>query len=66
VKDFEPIQLDFFRKLDEARANAGIAKRMLLLNQFSDILAQDFIEPGYASIQGQTVSFLQIILRSAQ
>ncbi|PSN72606.1 hypothetical protein BS50DRAFT_484233 [Corynespora cassiicola Philippines] len=63
----EPIQENFIRQLDEARAGAGIENPLLLFNQSSDIWAQDFIEPGYVSMPGPNGPIsLRVILRSAQ
>ncbi|KAL2857163.1 hypothetical protein BJY01DRAFT_202900 [Aspergillus pseudoustus] len=63
----DPVQLNFVRQLDEAREEAGIANPILLFNQSSDIWAQDFIEPGYASMPGPNGPIsIRVILRSAQ
>ncbi|KAL3465534.1 hypothetical protein BJX64DRAFT_297221 [Aspergillus heterothallicus] len=48
----DPIQLNFVQQLDDAREEAGITTPLLLFNQSSDVWAQDFIEPGYASMPG--------------
>ncbi|KAL4886212.1 hypothetical protein BJY04DRAFT_213743 [Aspergillus karnatakaensis] len=65
--DSDPIQLDFVRQLDDAREGAGIDNPLLLFNQSSDIWAQDFIEPGYASMPGPNGPIsIRVILRSAQ
>ncbi|KAI9366993.1 hypothetical protein BJX61DRAFT_552148 [Aspergillus egyptiacus] len=63
----DPIQMGFVSQLDEARVEAGIHEPLLLFNQSSDIWAQDFIEPGYASMPGPNGPIsLRVILRSAQ
>ncbi|TDZ21653.1 Protein-arginine deiminase type-3 [Colletotrichum orbiculare MAFF 240422] len=63
----DPVQLEFLRQLDAGREAAGLAAPLYLFNQSSDIWAQDFIEPAYASMQGRDgpVS-IRIMLRSAQ
>ncbi|KAH7374870.1 hypothetical protein B0T11DRAFT_344716 [Plectosphaerella cucumerina] len=67
ANDTEPIQSQFLRELDQGREAAGIKGPMLLFNQSSDIWAQDFIEPGYASMPGPNGPIaLRVILRSAQ
>lgn len=65
--DSDPIQQNFVRQLDEGRETAGIENPLLLFNQSSDIWAQDFIEPAYASMPGPDGPIsLRVILRSAQ
>ncbi|TDZ30875.1 Protein-arginine deiminase type-3 [Colletotrichum spinosum] len=63
----DPVQLEFLRQLDAGREAAGLAAPLYLFNQSSDIWAQDFIEPAYASMPGRDgpVS-IRIMLRSAQ
>ncbi|KAF9872912.1 hypothetical protein CkaCkLH20_09775 [Colletotrichum karsti] len=67
ANDSDPVQLEFLRQLDEGRKAAGLENPMYLFNQSSDIWAQDFIEPAYASMPGPNgpVS-IRIMLRSAQ
>jgi protein-arginine deiminase len=62
-----PTQEQFIQALEDARQAANIERPLLLLNQSDDIWAQDFIEPGFASMPGPDgpVS-IRIILRSAQ
>lgn len=49
------------------RQSAGIETPLLLFNQSSDIWAQDFIEPAYASMSGPSGPIaIMIILQSAQ
>ncbi|KAL7773117.1 hypothetical protein CFE70_003081 [Pyrenophora teres f. teres 0-1] len=63
----DPIQQGFIRQLESARQAAGITNKMVLFNQSSDIWAQDFIEPGYASMPGPNGPVaIRVILRSAQ
>jgi protein-arginine deiminase len=63
----DPIQQEFIRQLESARQAAGITNKMVLFNQSSDIWAQDFIEPGYASMPGPNGPVaIRVILRSAQ
>ncbi|RCI07489.1 hypothetical protein L249_4532 [Ophiocordyceps polyrhachis-furcata BCC 54312] len=58
---------EFVEQLDEARAAAGIETPLLLLNGTDDIWAQDYIEPGYASMPGPHGPIsLRVVLRSAQ
>ncbi|KAK1846044.1 arginine deiminase type-3 [Colletotrichum chrysophilum] len=67
ANDSDPVQLEFIRQLDAGRAAAGLQTPLYLFNQSSDIWAQDFIEPAYASMPGPNgpVS-IRIVLRSAQ
>ncbi|KAF2996030.1 hypothetical protein E8E13_002475 [Curvularia kusanoi] len=63
----DPIQSEFIRQLDQGRQSADIQEPLLLFNQSSDIWAQDFIEPAYASMPGPDGPIsIRIILRSAQ
>jgi protein-arginine deiminase len=63
----DPVQQNFIRQLDQRRQDVGIEKPLLLFNQSSDIWAQDFIEPGYASMPGPNGPIsIRVILRSAQ
>jgi protein-arginine deiminase len=63
----DPVQQNFIRQLDESRHAAGVESPLLLLNQSSDVWAQDFIEPAYASMPGPDGPIsIRIILRSAQ
>ncbi|KAK4129715.1 hypothetical protein N657DRAFT_562242 [Parathielavia appendiculata] len=57
-------QAHFLRELEKA---VGGDARIVLFNQSTDIWAQDFLEPGYASMPGPDgpVS-IRILLRSAQ
>lgn len=65
--DSEPIQANFIRQIDEARAKAGVTKPLLLFNQSDDIWAQDFLEPAYASMPGPNGPIaIRVMLRSAQ
>lgn len=67
ANDSDPVQLNFVNQLDEARVTAGLTNPLLLLNQSSDIWAQDFVEPGYASMPGPSGPIaIRIMLRSAQ
>ncbi|KAJ5001018.1 Protein-arginine deiminase type-3 [Colletotrichum sp. SAR 10_66] len=67
TNDSDPVQLEFIRQLDAGRAATGLQTPLYLFNQSSDIWAQDFIEPAYASMPGPDgpVS-IRIVLRSAQ
>ncbi|KAL4910290.1 hypothetical protein BDW74DRAFT_173746 [Aspergillus multicolor] len=63
----DPIQNNFITQLDTARAQANITTPLLLFNTSSDIWAQDFIEPAYASMPGAHGPIsIRVILRSAQ
>jgi protein-arginine deiminase len=63
----DPIQQEFIRQLENARQAAGLANQMILFNQSSDIWAQDFIEPAYASMPGPNGPVaIRVIRRSAQ
>lgn len=67
ANESDPVQLNFVKQLEGARSSAGIQNPMLLFNQSSDIWAQDFIEPAYASMPGPNGPIaLRVILRSAQ
>ncbi|KAH6420898.1 hypothetical protein HBI14_086720 [Parastagonospora nodorum] len=62
-----PDQQNFVRQIEAARQTAGIANQLILFNQSDDIWAQDFIEPGYASMPGPNGPIaIRVILRSAQ
>ncbi|CAI4214152.1 unnamed protein product [Parascedosporium putredinis] len=62
-----PGQEAFVQKLDAARVAAGIRNPLLLLNQSSDVWAQDFFEPAYASMPGPRGPVaIRVMLRSAQ
>lgn len=63
-----PVQQGFLRDLDAGRVAAGVDSPMYLFNQSSDIWAQDFFEPAYASMpgpDGKPIS-IRVMLRSAQ
>ncbi|KAK2776193.1 arginine deiminase type-3 [Colletotrichum kahawae] len=67
ANDSDPVQLEFIRQLDAGRAAAGLQTPLYLFNQSSDIWAQDFIEPAYASMPGPNGPIsIRIVLRSAQ
>ncbi|KAL4863907.1 hypothetical protein BDV12DRAFT_20722 [Aspergillus spectabilis] len=59
-------QRRFLSDLDKGRRQAGLEKPLYLFNG-SDIWAQDFFEPGYASMPGPNGPIaIRIMLRSAQ
>ncbi|KAF6800948.1 arginine deiminase type-3 [Colletotrichum sojae] len=67
ASDPDSAQATFLRDMDLGRQAAGLEKPILLFNGSSDIWAQDFIEPGYASMPGPDGPIsIRIILRSAQ
>ncbi|TID04897.1 Protein-arginine deiminase type-1 [Colletotrichum higginsianum] len=68
ANESDPVQLAFVEGLDRARRDAGLAAPLYLFNQSSDIWAQDFFEPAYASMPGPDggVVAVRIMLRSAQ
>ncbi|KAF9767497.1 hypothetical protein IL306_015318 [Fusarium sp. DS 682] len=60
----DPYLVDFTNNLHSATKAAGLKKDLYLFNHSDDIWAQDFVEPGYASMPGPegTVSIRIIIL----
>ncbi|KXH40975.1 hypothetical protein CNYM01_05451 [Colletotrichum nymphaeae SA-01] len=67
ANESHPVQLESVRQLDKGRAAAGLQTPLYLFNRSSDIWAQVYIEPAYATISGPNSAFsIRIILRSAQ
>lgn len=65
--DSEAIQANFIRQINEARVKAGATEPLLLFNQSDNIWAQDFLEPGYASMPGPNGPIaVRVMLHSAQ
>ncbi|KAF1844977.1 uncharacterized protein K460DRAFT_365901 [Cucurbitaria berberidis CBS 394.84] len=61
------VQRDFVHQIEDARVAIGLENPLLLFNQSSDIWAQDFLEPAYASMPGPVGPIaIRIMLRSAQ
>ncbi|GKU16439.1 unnamed protein product, partial [Fusarium langsethiae] len=62
-----PYLVDFINTLSSVVKTAGITKDLHLFNASDDIWAQDFVEPGYASMPGPkgTVS-IRIMIRCPQ
>ncbi|RDA95731.1 hypothetical protein CP533_1102 [Ophiocordyceps camponoti-saundersi (nom. inval.)] len=57
----------FLKQLDEAREAAGIKTPLLLINDTSDLWAQDFMEPAYMSMPGPKGPIsLRVMIRSWQ
>ncbi|TQN69457.1 hypothetical protein CSHISOI_06033 [Colletotrichum shisoi] len=52
ANESDPVQLAFVEGLDRAHRDAGLAAPLYPFNQSSDIWAQDFFEPAYASMPG--------------
>ncbi|KAL9619177.1 MAG: hypothetical protein Q9160_006186 [Pyrenula sp. 1 TL-2023] len=67
ANDTNPEQVKFLKQLEQVRVKAGVAKPLYLFNQSDDTWAQDFFEPGYASMPGpeRTIS-IRVMIRSAQ
>jgi protein-arginine deiminase len=62
-----PVQNKFVRGLEEALANVAEAPALHLLNGTDEIWAQDFMEPGFASMPGPEGPIsLRVLVRSAQ
>jgi len=62
-----PVQNKFIRGLKEALTNVAETPALHLLNGTDDIWAQDFMEPGFASMPGPEGPIsLRVLVRSAQ
>ncbi|KAM5341727.1 hypothetical protein ACJ41O_014758 [Fusarium nematophilum] len=63
----QPFLVGFTQDLSSVVKGAGLNKKLHLFNASDDIWAQDFFEPGYASMPGpkETVS-IRIMIRSPQ
>ncbi|KAF4965507.1 hypothetical protein FSARC_6687 [Fusarium sarcochroum] len=66
-KTDEPYLVGFTESLSSVVKAAGIKKDLYLFNASDDIWAQDFVEPGYASMPGPNGAIsIRIMIRSPQ
>ncbi|KAA8646928.1 protein-arginine deiminase domain-containing protein [Aspergillus tanneri] len=62
-----PAQYKFVHDVKEALKTAGVPQSIFLFDHSDDIWAQDFLEPGYASMPGPDgPRILRVMIRSSQ